>query len=133
MKNKTAQQLKEEFLERAAPLMDQYLDATFGIDSIQSTDSACRKEVWELLKEFIQKADEKIYLPEDFSGTPEGVIRAVESGHITLQEGEKLLLLYRTAKAIETMGDPDALNQTYIPQLNIYTNPKKIGDTDGEN
>lgn len=120
-KAKTAQQLKEHFLEKAAPLLDQYIGATFGEAALTSVDSTCREEVWGMLKDFLSKADEKIILEGKYREGPEGVLLAVMEGHITIEEGERLIDMHKKIKDIAVAGNPNALNQTLIPSLTINT------------
>lgn len=119
-------QLREHLLRRAAPLLDQYIDAAMGKDTIESIDPHFREQVWGMIKKFIESADNKIYLPDDYRGSPDKILTAVETGHITLEEGERLLMMYRVIKQIEMegKGGPDTVNQTLIPNLTINTLPE---------
>lgn len=123
-------QLRAHLLSRGAALVDQYIDAAYGKDTIESIDPHFRQEVWGLIKKFIESADEKIYLPEDYRGSPEKVLEAVESGIITLEEGERLIAMYRVIEQARLPG-ADSLTQISIPSLNIHTLPAPGGD-DGE-
>jgi hypothetical protein len=117
-------ELREKLLRRAAPLLDQYIDAALGYDTIESIDPHFREQVWGMIKKFIESADNKLYLPEELRGDPTNILKAVETGYITIEEGERLLMMYRVIKQIECEGQsPDTVNQTYIPHITINTLP----------
>ena len=97
----TAQQLKQHFLEEAAPLVDAYVNAALGKSEIQSTNADARTEVWDLLAHLMKQSSDKLEI--DIK-TAEDVIKAVTDGKCTMQEGEQLLKLYKTAKEITTVG-----------------------------
>ena len=137
IKKVTAQELKDKFLQEASPLIDQYLDATFGVAKLTSVDAACRKEVWGLLKVFLEKADEKIFLDEKYRDGAEGVLLAIQDGVLTIEEGERLITIHAAIKGIKVAGGLQNLNQTLIPSLTINTvappEPKQLisGELDG--
>ena len=118
-KMRSAQELKEYFIAEASPLLDQYLDATFGRGSLKSSDSTCRKEIWELLKGFLEKADEKIILEEKYRGGSEGVLSAIQDGVLTLEEGERLIEIHAKIKNMNKVDGPLQLGA--MPSLTINT------------
>lgn len=120
---RTAQELKEHFLEKASPLLDQYLDATFGLAPLKSTDATCRKEVWGLLKTFLEKADEKIILEEKYRTGPEGVLLAIQDGVLTLEEGERLIEIHCKINGMNKVNADDQTDTSFIPSLIINTLP----------
>ena len=127
---RTPAQLRAHLLSRGAALLDQYIDAAYGKDTIESLDPHFRQEVWSLIKKFIESADEKIYLPEEYRGSPEKVLEAVETGIITLEEGERLIAMYRIIEQAR-LPNADNLTQIAIPSLNIHTMKALPEDSDG--
>lgn len=97
----SAQQLKVSFLENAAPLVKQYVDAALGTAEFESVSSHAREEVWEILKELMLKSSDKLNLSLQ---STKDVLDAVSSGKCTMKEGEELLKLFKQAKDIEIAG-----------------------------
>lgn len=132
----TAQELKDKFLQEAHPLVEQYIQAAFGGDAIKSKDPVCRKEVWGLLKGFLEKADEKIILDDKYREGAEGVLLAIQDGVLTLEEGERLIDIHGKIKLMNRpLPNEMITNQAFIPSLTINTLPapaKQIEDTDGK-
>lgn len=113
--------LKNVFATKALPLLQNYLDAALGNDVLKSVDGDAREEVWELLKTMVLKADDRINVPIELQGSPDRILLAVENGFISIAEGERLMKMYLDLMKFETKGQDGNLNQTYIPNLNIYT------------
>lgn len=97
----TAQELKRMFLEKAAPLLNEYIDAALGKGELKSTNANCREEVWDLLKSLILKSSEKLQLQ---AATPEEILGAVTEGKCTIEEAKSLLAMFKQVKEIETQG-----------------------------
>jgi hypothetical protein len=97
----TAQQLKQEFLDAAGPLVKQYVDAALGHADFTSINAGAREEVWEVLKKMMLQSSDKLEL--DIK-TAEDVLKAVSEGKCTFEEGDKLLKLFKQVKDIETVG-----------------------------
>lgn len=97
----TAQQLKQKFLEDAAPLVQQYVDAALGVADFNSMNAGAREEVWGVLKQLMLQSSDKLELDIQ---TAEDVLEAVSQGKCTFEEGEKLLSLFKKVKDIETAG-----------------------------
>ena len=117
----TAQKLKEHFLEKAAPLVDEYVAAALGEGQIQSTNADARKEVWSLVKELILKSSDRLDLEIK---SAQDVLDAVSSGKCTMEEGQELLSMFKKMKEIETAGIlPGAKGGSAGLQINILTNP----------
>ena len=98
---KTAQSLKQKFLEAAAPLVDEYINAALGKGSLSSTNAGAREEVWDVMKKLILQASDKLEIDIQ---SAEDVLEAVSSGKCTFEEGEKLLNLYKKVKEIDNIG-----------------------------
>jgi hypothetical protein len=105
-----------------------YIGACFGTAQLRSVDSSARKEVWGLLKTFLEKADEKIYLEDKYRDGASGILLAINDGIITIEEGERLIDIHAKIRVMETQGGLNALNLTQIPSLtiNTYTEPQKV-------
>lgn len=97
----TAQELKQHFLETAWPIVDAYVNAALGKADIESLNSSCREEVWDLIKSLMLQSSDKLELNIE---SPEDILKAVESGKCTFEEGDKLLSLYKKVKEIEFTG-----------------------------
>ena len=97
----TAQALKQEFLEAAAPLVKQYIDAALGTAPLLSKNAGAREEVWNLLAHLMKQSSEKINIDIQ---SAEDIIKAVTDGKCTMEEGKQLLSLYKQAKEINTVG-----------------------------
>ena len=94
---KTPQELKIKFLEQAEALLDDYMGSALGTSVSQSTNIHAREEVWDLLKKLILKASDKITLE---AGSPEAILKAVETGKCTVSEARELLGMYKQVKEI---------------------------------
>ena len=124
----TALDLKQHFLEDAAPLVDEYINAALGKEELSSTNASAREEVWDLLAHLMKQSSEKINIDIQ---SAEDIIKAVTDGKCTMEEGKQLLSLYKQAKEINTVGllagqEPGGLT------INILsaTSPKEvIGET----
>ena len=97
----SAQELKQHFLESAWPIVDAYIDAALGKKDLASLNSGCREEVWDLIKTLMVQSSDKLELNIE---SPQDILKAVESGKCTFEEGDKLLALYKKVKDIETVG-----------------------------
>lgn len=115
----TPDQLREKFLEMAAPLVDQYVNAAIGKEDIKSLNVGCRNEVWELLKQIILKSTDKINIEVQ---EPMDILKAVEAGKCTLEQGQQLLDMYVQL----TGGNED--EGRGAPQLTIVMNNKGEGE-----
>jgi len=97
----SAQEIKQNFLERAAPLVDEYIDAALGLGELSSNNADARTEVWQLLSHLMKQSSEKIDIHIE---NAEDVIKAVTDGKCTMAEGKELLSLYKQVKDINTAG-----------------------------
>lgn len=97
----TAQALKQSFLDHAAPLVQQYIDAALGNAEFTSTNMDAREEVWDVLKKMMLQSSDKLEIDIQ---SAEDVLDAVSSGKCTFEEGEKLLKLFKQVKDIEMTG-----------------------------
>ena len=93
----SAQELKQHFLESAWPIVDAYVKAALGVEDIKSLNSNCREEVWDLIKKLMIQSSDKLELDIE---SPSDILKAVESGKCTFEEGEKLLALYKQVREI---------------------------------
>jgi len=92
-------QLKQQFLEKASPLIDEYIGAALGTRELSSTSAVCRDEVWKLLKTIILDSSSSVSIE---ARTMEEILVAVSSGQCTLEEGAKLLEMYTSVKGTYT-------------------------------
>lgn len=99
--HKTAQELKQHFLDIAHPLIKEYVDAALGRSDLNSTNPGARAEVWEVIKKLILESSDKMQVKIE---TVQDIIVAVGNGSCTLEEGEKMLSLYQKVKEIEMTG-----------------------------
>lgn len=97
----SAQELKAYFLKNAYPIVDQYIKAALGKEDLKSLSSDCRKEVWDLIKSLMLQSSDKLELNIE---SVEDILKAVENGKCTFEEGDKLMGLYKKAKEIEMSG-----------------------------
>jgi len=118
----SAQEVKQRFLERAAPLVDEYIDAALGLGELTSTNADARTEVWNLLAFLMKQSSEKIDINIE---NAEDVIKAVTDGKCTMKEGQDLLALYKTAKEIENSGQIGQLGGPQGLTINILSSSKK--------
>jgi len=98
MRKISAQKLKAQFLEEAAPLVDQYISAALGKGELESTNIGAREEVWDVLKQLMLQSSTKIDIDVK---SAQDVIDAVTAGKCTFEEGDKLMKLYESARKIE--------------------------------
>lgn len=89
-------ELRDHFLNRAAPLVDAYIDAALGTKDLDSYDSDARKEVWGILKRLLLASTDKLDMPH-IEG-PEDVLKAVESGKCTLEQAQMLIEMYNQVR-----------------------------------
>lgn len=94
----SAQALKVHFLNSAWPIVDAYIGAALGTEDIESLNSNCREEVWDLVKQLMIQSSDKLDLQIT---NVEDILKAVENGDCTFEEGDKLMSLYKKAKEIE--------------------------------
>lgn len=114
----TAQQMKQHFLEMAAPLVDQYVAAALGVSDFTSVNAGAREECWDVLKKLMLQSSDKLELDIE---SAQDVIDAVSKGKCTFEEGEKLLSLYKKVKDIETAGILEGTGGLTINILNHST------------
>lgn len=109
----TAQELKMRFLQQAAPIVDSYVNAALGIEDLKSLNMHCRTEVWDLVKQLILKSSDTVKMTIT---KPKDIIKAVEEGRCTMEEGQRLLAMYKALKEMENMQAEDG---KALPVLNI--------------
>ena len=97
----TAQAIKVRFLSSAWPIVDAYVKAALGTEDIQSLNSECRAEVWDVVKKLMLQSSDKLELN---ISSVQDILKAVECGECTFEEGKKLMSLYKQAKEIEVAG-----------------------------
>jgi len=97
----TAQELKQMFLEKAQPLVEQYIEAALGTGKLQSTNAEAREEVWDVLKKLMLQSSDKLDISIE---SAQDVLDAVSSGKCTFEEADKLLGLFEKMRKIETTG-----------------------------
>lgn len=111
---KSAQGLKEHFLEISQSLIDEYVSAALGDSEIKSTNTHCREEVWDVLKKLMLQSSSKLEIME--GGSPDAIINAVEQGKCTIEEGKELLNMYKQLRDIQ---DPKGTGNGMNLQINI--------------
>jgi hypothetical protein len=116
----TPDELREKFIKQASPLMDQYIKAALGDEDIKSLNAGCRKEVWDLLKSIIVASADKIKIDVN---DPKDILKAVESGQCTIEQGQQLLNMYT-----QLQGPSGGT----IPKLQITMNQSTQGDSNVE-
>ncbi len=117
----SAQELKVHFLESAWPIVDAYVDAALGRAELQSLNSGCREEVWDLIKSLMLQSSDKLDIQIE---TVEDILKAVENGECTFEEGDKLMSLYKKAKEIENVGGMQ-INEGGGLVINILNAPSR--------
>lgn len=98
----TVPELRNHLIANLGEVIDHYLNVATGKEDVKSTNHNMRQEVWELAKEIMTNSGQLIQIDGD--GTPEGVLRAIEDGKCSIQDGEKLLKIYYKVKEIENIG-----------------------------
>ena len=89
--------LFDDFLEKAEPLLQEYVDAALGVKDLSSLNTGCRSELWDTLKKVILSAHE--YAPSGIE-TEEDVFNAVLKGEITIHHGSVLMDLFLTMRKL---------------------------------
>jgi len=89
----TEHDLKEHFLATAKDIIDEYVNAALGKGDLNSNNTTCREEVWELAKKLILQSSDKIKIK---TNDIQGVLDAVSNGECTLKEGKQLIEMYKT-------------------------------------
>ena len=117
----SAQELKQHFLDNAWPIVDAYINAALGKEDLQSLNSGCREEVWDLIKTLMVQSSDKLELNIE---NPQDILKAVENGECTFEEGDKLLALYKKVKEIENVGTVSSgLDGLTVNILNTSVSP----------
>ncbi len=96
----TPQELRKLVLENGEELVKQYIDAALGKGKFNSTNMGAREELWDTLKSMILKADDPVKNKIDIKEA-QTILEHVADGKLTLEEGERLLSMYKTVKDIE--------------------------------
>ena len=91
----TPANLKAHFLHRAAPLIDDYIDAALGESILKSTNDHARFEVWSLLIEIMKQADNKAPIlnvkGKSIDDQISLILEDVFAGKSTVQEGRDMI------------------------------------------
>ena len=95
--NPTPANLKAHFLHRASPLIDDYIDAALGLDTLNSTSDHARFEVWKLLTEIMRQADNKAPIlnvkGKKIDDQISLILEDVFKGKSTVSEGRDMIAL----------------------------------------
>lgn len=93
----TPANLKSHFLHRAAPLIDDYIDAALGNRNLNSTNDHARFEVWSMLKTIILEAKNPMPLMnikgKTIDDQVDDILTMATTGKIDLQEAKELISL----------------------------------------
>lgn len=111
-----AADIKAKFLELAAPLVDEYVGVALGTGNLSSTNASCRQEVWSLLRELIISSSEKINME---IGDIRSILKLVESGKCTVEQGQSLIEMYKKVRDTELAGTPGMQGIIY-PALHFH-------------
>lgn len=87
--------IRDDFLEKALPLLDDYVGASLGVDSLKSIDGGCRIQVWKVIRESIRHSDN--FIDVEITDA-RSIFNAVTSGKITVKHGAMLLDMYLKLK-----------------------------------
>jgi len=93
----TPTNLKEHFLKRAAPLIDDYIDKALGKKVGKSSNQYEQHEVWDVLKTIILSTKSYAPIVDLKGGTIDEqvskILALVSTGKLTLEEGKEYLSL----------------------------------------
>ncbi|OOZ38180.1 hypothetical protein [Solemya elarraichensis gill symbiont] len=89
----TPNKLRQEFLEKASPLIDEYINASLGKSELRSTNSGAREEVWDALKQIILKASDVVKLHAE---STKDVLSLLGDGKLSLNDAERLMKIMGT-------------------------------------
>lgn len=112
----TIAELRVNFINRAAPLVDQYIDAALGEGNLKSTNSGAREAVWNLLRDLIVTNSEVAKI--DISNAT-AIKTAIEEGILTIKQGKELLAMHKTLKEADLIGKAGGGLGNVIPVINI--------------
>lgn len=93
----TPTDLRQEFIRKAQPLVDEYVGAALGTSELRSTNAQARHAVWETLQKIIEQADDAIkssaLTSPDTAKKIEGVLAQVANGELTPRQAKDLMAL----------------------------------------
>ena len=95
---KTPAELRAYFVNKAKPMIDEYIGAALGKSELKSTNSDARKETWGLLRDIINSAGNLTKI--DAENTKD-VIKMLKDGAITIQDAKDLMQMLSTQSDIE--------------------------------
>ena len=87
--------LRKDFIKRATPVVNAYVDVALGKGALKTSDKSVSDKVWEAMNTIIQQADDPVPLAKltdgDITARVDAVLSQVASGEITPDEGKKLI------------------------------------------
>ena len=90
-------EMKYHFIERASPLIDDYIDSALGVSYMKSNNSLIQQEVWNLLRELILNAKNKAPLlnlrGKNIESQIDEILTKVSAGEINLEEAKEYMSL----------------------------------------
>jgi len=95
----TPESLRAEFILKAGPLIDQYVDAALGKAELKATSGQALTAVWELLSDIIKQAGDKAAIDidgDDISEKIEDLLNKVSKGVLTPEQGKKYMTLIQS-------------------------------------
>jgi len=115
---KTPIEIRKQFLEKAAPIIDEYINAGLSDVEFKGASGEARAEVWDTIKQIILNASDPTPLAKltdgDITQRVDAVLAEVANGEITPDEGKKLIGLLQAGfdvtelpALIEKLSDMD--------------------------
>jgi hypothetical protein len=88
-------ELRKQLLEKAAPIIDEYINAGLSDTGFKGISGEARSELWDTIKQIILGASDPTPLSKltdgDISQRVDAVLSEVACGDITPAEGKKLI------------------------------------------
>jgi hypothetical protein len=101
--------MRQHFLEKASPLIDQMIDAALGNKKMLSTNDYAINQVWSVLQEMIRGANNPAPLL-DLKGKPienqiDQILTKVSDGEITFEEAKEYMSLVSTGFNLQKLPE----------------------------
>ena len=96
----TARELRQEFLQKARPLLDQYINAAVHGKKLKSVDGDCREAVWDTLQRAILAENDVHKVRVRQQGD---VLKLIEKGKVSIQDGLQLMQVLRAGSEMEEL------------------------------
>jgi len=89
--------MRQHFLERASPMIDDMIDAALGEGRMKSNNALAQQEVWDILKSVIMQAENPAPLlnlrGDSVDKQVDTILTKVSAGEITFNEAKEYMSL----------------------------------------